>query len=335
MHALVLLAHQYGPKDGLSAESVRRIEYLRSLAKSCLDPFVLIMGRGRDRPDDHSISSLLADYYLKYNESSVCLYCDHNSMDTVGDAVYSSILLRNLAKKVTIVTSKSHSFRAQRVFRQIYPTEIEIDCFYPFKTQNALDLNDSESLSLCRFLLDFGDYNSSCSLEEAVNSLKTRHELYGYKRLTILSLDSGTFPLLYKWRTDASTIRNSISQDSFSSYDAHYKWCELAVRSSDELLYIASNEDQPVGYARYTIQPDGIWKLSFLISPNFRGRGYSYRVIKDTFSQALTEGRGIPKILEADIILTNNASRHILTKLGFKITRSSGTVYETLSLQLK
>lgn len=98
--------------------------------------------------------------------------------------------------------------------------------------------------------------------------------------------------LLYDWRNDSETRRNS-RYSVIIAWNEHEQWLSRALVSPDLILRIIEEASTPVGVVRADRVPDG-WELSWTVAPEARGRGIGKRMVASFVT--LFKGRAIAKI---------------------------------------
>ena len=86
------------------------------------------------------------------------IYCERNSRDTVGDAIFSRLYAyeRFNFNKLTVITSDYHLSRTKEIFKFIYNSSLELEFFGTKTDKKSLNLN-SEIDSLISFRNTFQD----------------------------------------------------------------------------------------------------------------------------------------------------------------------------------
>lgn len=100
--------------------------------------------------------------------------------------------------------------------------------------------------------------------------------------------------LLLEWRNDIDARMNSQSMQ-FIPENCHRAWLDSVISSSNRHLYIAYENEQPIGTVRADTDPEsGISELSWTTAPSARGRGFGKTMVKMLAEQ--TGGRLLAKI---------------------------------------
>ena len=124
--AFIVLGHEIKfPSHALSDSSRARCSLLHNLVLSKIPDhyIVLFMGKGRLQRDcPLSISQCMHNYFSDVYFPPKNCYIDFNSLDTVGDAVYSHAFLLEhpYISEVNVITSDWHLSRVSSVFNTIY-----------------------------------------------------------------------------------------------------------------------------------------------------------------------------------------------------------------------
>ena len=115
--------------------------------------------------------------------------------------------------------------------------------------------------------------------------------------------------LLLDWRNEAEARKNSHT-NAIVSPQAHKEWLHNSIVNSNRRLYIAFDNETPIGTVRADFE-DGkdIYVLSWTVAPQFRGKGFGKRMVK----LLVTALKGQAK---AEIIEGNKASIKIAEYAG-------------------
>jgi RimJ/RimL family protein N-acetyltransferase len=86
--------------------------------------------------------------------------------------------------------------------------------------------------------------------------------------------------LLYAWRVDGDTARQSVAPPPASLED-HSEWLAVQLRDPRVALYVAHDDERgcDVGTLRIDRRQSGEMELSITVAPEQRGRGYSHDLI--------------------------------------------------------
>ncbi len=110
-----------------------RVDTLKEIDK----PLLIILSGGYTNPQCNISEALMMKQYMKKNNLNTDnVVLEERSMDTVGNAVHSKILLSEMDinySSITLVTSCFHKKRASRIFEYIFKgTEIITDVCAPW-----------------------------------------------------------------------------------------------------------------------------------------------------------------------------------------------------------
>ena len=185
--AFIVLGHEIlFPSHDLSDCSRARCDLLYSLVGSRApnEYVVCFMGKGRLQGDcPFSISQCMYDYYSSTYHSLENYHIDLESLDTVGDAVYSRELLKKYpnVRNAHIVTSDWHLLRTSTIFGSVYSSSHYNISFFgteelSLMTPEALQARAlSERESLEHFKYSFREH---ALIKNWLESLKKNHSLY-------------------------------------------------------------------------------------------------------------------------------------------------------------
>jgi RimJ/RimL family protein N-acetyltransferase len=117
--------------------------------------------------------------------------------------------------------------------------------------------------------------------------------------------------ILLEWRNDPFTRLNSFTQDVINEQD-HIDWYKRSLESEKRKIFILEdNSLVPVGTIRSDEVEDGVYVLSWSISPNHRKKGYGTLILE------LFLKNKIGKFI-AEIKPENVGSIRMVEKNGFK-----------------
>jgi RimJ/RimL family protein N-acetyltransferase len=139
-----------------------------------------------------------------------------------------------------------------------------------------------------------------------MEKLEPRREM----TLTLRPATQADAQLLFDWRNDPVTRRNSIDTGEVAWHD-HVRWLAASLSRSDRQLLIAERGVEPVGTVRLDHVGDRC-TLSWTVAPSQRGRGIGKAMVQRTVIDADVA------ILFAMIKTDNIASIHIAETCGFK-----------------
>lgn len=116
--------------------------------------------------------------------------------------------------------------------------------------------------------------------------------------------------ILLTWRNDRDTLKNSHNHDVVKK-EAHIQWLESTLSNPNIKLYIAYENEIPVGTIRADLV-DNTYELSWTIAPGTRGKGVGKRMVL-----LLTHELQLP--IRAEVKIGNIASRKIAEYVGMKL----------------
>lgn len=118
--------------------------------------------------------------------------------------------------------------------------------------------------------------------------------------------------IIYKWINDDEVRNNSFNSD-YIEYETHVKWFNEKINSNNIYMYIILNNNKEIGTIRLE-KHDSKAIISYLISNEYRGKGYGNKVIDLIKKEAIINNIDI---LEAIVKKDNIASRKIFINNGF------------------
>ncbi len=181
----IVLGHEINQNDFILSDSgKKRCEVLNQEVKKHKndDILILFMGLGRKQGEcPLSISECMLKYYLEKHKYIPQYFLDKNSLDSVGDAIFSKEILSNkkFKGKVKIITSDWHCKRAKIIFDLIYKDQYEISLS---KTSEINYMDDNQIKTIMKreenstkvFIQTFLNFNHN----EPIPFLKAFHKLY-------------------------------------------------------------------------------------------------------------------------------------------------------------
>jgi RimJ/RimL family protein N-acetyltransferase len=115
---------------------------------------------------------------------------------------------------------------------------------------------------------------------------------------------------LYRWRMDPVTRASSLNSTAIE-FEGHCAWLVNSLADADRQIYIAEHLGIPFGTVRADRVED-VWRLSWTIAPEFRGRGLGARMVQ-LFASSMHGA------IEAVIKSGNRASIRIAEAAGMQI----------------
>jgi RimJ/RimL family protein N-acetyltransferase len=138
----------------------------------------------------------------------------------------------------------------------------------------------------------------------------------------MLSLRKVTFedwPLLLEWRNDEET-RNNSHTTALVAEESHKNWLKHALEDSGKQLYIAEEDEIPVGTVRADFDEAlNDYLLSWTTSPDARGKGTGKRMVKTLVDLLNTR-------IRAEIKSGNTASVKIAEFAGLTLKKEDNRV---------
>lgn len=84
--------------------------------------------------------------------------------------------------------------------------------------------------------------------------------------------------LLYTWRNDP-IVRESSRNTEFFDFTAHISWLKNTLTDKNRGLYIAEDNNVPVGTIRYDLL-NGWYELSWTVDPKQQRKGYGKKMVE-------------------------------------------------------
>jgi len=120
--------------------------------------------------------------------------------------------------------------------------------------------------------------------------------------------------LLWRWANDAETRRRSFHPTPIP-YGDHVAWLEARLAAETSSLWIASDEQGPVGQVRLDVT-DGVAEVSLAVAPERRGQGLGTAMLREALAAAAGQWRGLR--LRAQVFADNVASLRLFRRCGFR-----------------
>ena len=178
----IVLANLMSERGELNAETAARVDLAAEIENSQESNLILLCGWPY-RTDSHiAIADAMRTYLLTRDPAlSQRSRCQRLSRDTVGDAVFSRILLDNLTGRqanylVNIVTSDYHVNRSREIFKFVFPQS----CSVSVSGVPGFQLDDSaakEKKSISSFRNTFKNIQSG-DLASIYCTLRNDHPFY-------------------------------------------------------------------------------------------------------------------------------------------------------------
>lgn len=135
--------------------------------------------------------------------------------------------------------------------------------------------------------------------------------------------------IIYKWINDDEVRTNSFNSD-YIEYETHVKWFNEKINSNNIYMYIILNNNKEIGTIRLE-KHNSKAIISYLISNEYRGKGYGNKVIDLIKKEAIINNIDI---LEAIVKKDNIASRKIFINNGFFEIEENNRYLYLLNLHL-
>lgn len=132
------------------------------------------------------------------------------------------------------------------------------------------------------------------------------------KKVNFRPVQADDADMVLAWRNDKITRDNS-RRKAFVTKPAS-EWLEaFAKEQPTRVMYIALYEEEPVGLVYADEAQDGLYEISYIVSPDWRGKGLGILMVKSFVSRYL---RG--KQLKAFIFEGNTPSEKIALAIGLR-----------------
>lgn len=135
--------------------------------------------------------------------------------------------------------------------------------------------------------------------------------------------------IIYKWINDDEVRTNSFNSD-YIEYETHVKWFNEKINSNNIYMYIILNNNKEIGTIRLE-KHNSKAIISYLISNEYRGKGYGNKVIDLIKKEAIINNIDI---LEAIVKKDNIVSRRIFINNGFFEIQENDRYLYLLNLHL-
>ena len=177
--AIIVLSNLMDKYGNLNYESMQRAELANKIFRKN-KARILITSGWNYRPDS---SIFIADAFRKFfiekkKMKKESIFCERNSRDTVGDAVFSRVFAYEKFKfqELIVVTSDYHLSRTKEIFEFIYNSSIKLE-FYGAKVEkNSLNY-DREKRSLDSFRNTFKNVERG-NISSILRNLFLNHPFY-------------------------------------------------------------------------------------------------------------------------------------------------------------
>ena len=120
--------------------------------------------------------------------------------------------------------------------------------------------------------------------------------------------------ILLGWRNDPETRKASHNTTEVQRSD-HVSWLSRTLGNPDRRLYVAEKNGDPVGTVRADFA-DGVWELSWSVSPRARGGGVAKRMVAVLANK-------ISEPIRAEVKTGNTSSARIAEHAGMVFERKT------------
>lgn len=138
--------------------------------------------------------------------------------------------------------------------------------------------------------------------------------------------------LLYEWANDPEVRRMAFSSGPIA-WQAHIRWFERKIKDPNTCIYIAIEDNEPVGQIRFDIINCFEANVDIHTKPGMRGKGIGSRIIALGVSRVFSNF-GVNAI-HAIIKQENSKSREAFQKAGFKEIQQKQTNGEACFYMIK
>lgn len=125
----------------------------------------------------------------------------------------------------------------------------------------------------------------------------------------------GDSRLLYDWANDPEVRRMAFSSGPIN-WEAHIKWLKKKLKDPNAYIYIAIENNEPIGQIRFDIMNNSEAQIDIHTKPGMRGKGLGSRIILLGVNRFFSDSR--VNAVHAVIKQENSESRKAFKKAGFK-----------------
>lgn len=143
------------------------------------------------------------------------------------------------------------------------------------------------------------------------------------EKITMRPAETKDCRLLWKWRNDPETRRNSFNTD-YIPYKTHKEWFEKSLKSRDRVILIAMRNNTEIGEIRFDVKKDKSAEIDVCVAPEHRGKGFGSGIIKEGTMYALNN-LNTHRVL-ARIKKGNERSVKAFSNAGFKIIKKDKVI---------
>jgi RimJ/RimL family protein N-acetyltransferase len=99
-------------------------------------------------------------------------------------------------------------------------------------------------------------------------------------------------------------------------WERHQRWFEKKLADPDTFIYIAVQDDEPVGQIRFDVVSDSDAEVDVHTKPGLRGKGLGTRIISSGVAQLFADSS--VNTVHAIVKPVNSKSRRAFEKAGFE-----------------
>ena len=123
--------------------------------------------------------------------------------------------------------------------------------------------------------------------------------------------------ILLEWRNDPETRKASHNTLEIQRSD-HLSWLSRTLGNPKRRLYVAEENNEPVGIVRADFA-DGVWELTWTVSPIARGRGVGKQMVAVLANE-------ISEPIRAEVKTGNTSSARIAEHVGMVFERETNGI---------
>jgi len=137
--------------------------------------------------------------------------------------------------------------------------------------------------------------------------------------LVLREANPSDIELTYRWAADSVVRKFALSRGEIT-FDNHKYWFLDKLEDENCIYLIAMSNSQAVGSVRMDITENGGALISYLIDPNFHGKGYGLKLLEKGVQWAISDSR--INYIEGHVMDENVASIKIFERLSFEMKSS-------------
>ena len=176
---IIILSNDVTQSGEINEESKARAKIGFLEFKKMQKSKIVLSGSNLRTKTKKNISELMAKYLWKnFDIKKSDILISKNSLDTVGDAIFTKIKIMHMTRtnKIKLVTSQYHVKRAREIFQFVYGTNYKFS-FIPVKTKNSSDHKNNEMMSLKKFKKTFRGIEPGNTFS-ILKTLQIKHPFY-------------------------------------------------------------------------------------------------------------------------------------------------------------